>query len=65
MAGERSQTGAASEVIARMLRRAGLTLIVEPESFLVADFKGPLADFEEQRASTWARRVAAFEGALP
>lgn len=63
MAGPRSKTGAASEVIARMIQRAGLTLVVEPESFLVADFEGPLADREEMRAGTWARRVVAFEGA--
>ena len=46
-----------------MIQRAGLTLVVEPESFLVADFEGPLADREEMRAGTWARRVVAFEGA--
>jgi flavodoxin len=60
MAGERSQTGSASDVIAKGLRSAGCQLVVEPESFLVADFTGPLADLEEQRAATWARRLAAF-----
>jgi flavodoxin len=60
MAGERSHTGSAADVIAKGLRSAGCQLAVEPESFLVADFTGPLADLEEQRASTWARRLAAF-----
>ena len=60
MPGERSQTGSASEVIAKGLRNAGCQLAVEPESFLVADFTGPLADLEEERAATWARRLAAF-----
>lgn len=65
LAGELSKTGSAAMVIGRMLQRAGLTLIVAPESFLVADYEGPLADREETRAMTWARRIAAFEGALP
>lgn len=60
MAGERSQTGSAADVIAKGLRSAGCQLAVEPESFLVADFTGPLADLEEQRAAIWARRLAAF-----
>jgi flavodoxin len=60
MPGERAQTGAASDVIAKGLRNAGCQLAVEPESFLVADFTGPLADLEEERAATWARRLAAF-----
>lgn len=60
MAGERAQTGSAAEVIAKGLRSAGCLLAVEPESFLVADFTGPLADLEEQRAATWARRLTAF-----
>jgi menaquinone-dependent protoporphyrinogen IX oxidase len=64
MVGERSKTGAASEVIGRLLKRAGLTLVVEPESFLVADFKGPLADREESRAIAWAQRVASHEVAV-
>jgi menaquinone-dependent protoporphyrinogen IX oxidase len=65
LAGELAKTGSAAAVIGRMLQRAGLTLIVAPESFLVADYKGPLADREEARAMTWARRIAAFEGSLP
>jgi flavodoxin len=60
MPGERSQTGSASDVIARGLRNAGCQLAIEPESFLVADFTGPLADLEEERAATWARRLAAL-----
>ncbi|HSL33433.1 MAG TPA: flavodoxin domain-containing protein [Candidatus Limnocylindrales bacterium] len=65
MAGDISKTGSAAQVIGRMLKRAGLTLVVAPESFLVADYEGPLADREEARAMNWAQRVAAFEGALP
>jgi flavodoxin len=60
MPGERSQTGSAAEVIAKGLRNAGCQLTVEPESFLVADFTGPLAELEVERAATWARRLAAF-----
>jgi flavodoxin len=63
MVGDRSQTGSAADVIARGLRNAGCELAVEPESFLVAEFTGPLADLEEQRAVAWAHRVASFVAA--
>jgi flavodoxin len=54
MPGPIELTGAASVAIGRLLEAAGCRLIAPSESFLVADFKGPLADGEEERAARWA-----------
>jgi hypothetical protein len=58
-------TGSAARGIAKRLRRHGFELVGEPESFLVEDAEGPLADGELDRAREWGRslvsRVASAE----
>jgi hypothetical protein len=44
--------------IARRLRRAGGTLVVPPEGFLVAGMHGPLVEGELARAAAWGAAVA-------
>lgn len=44
--------------MARRLRRAGGTLVVPPEGFLVAGMHGPLVDGELERAAAWGATVA-------
>jgi hypothetical protein len=51
-------TGAASRGIARRLRGAGYRLVADPESFLVEDSEGPLAEGELERARRWGTRLA-------
>lgn len=54
--------GAASRSAAKKLRRLGCTLVVDPESFYVDGYEGPLLLGELERARSWgselARRVA-------
>jgi hypothetical protein len=57
-----AMTGAAARGIARRLRRRGYTLLVDPESFLVEDAEGPLAEGELERARDWGRTLAARLG---
>jgi flavodoxin len=59
MSGPKERTGAESEVIAAHLGRAGCRLVAPAESFIVAEFQGPLAEGEDARAETWALSVAA------
>jgi flavodoxin len=59
MPGPKERTGAESDVIASHLEQAGCRLVAPPESFLVAEFQGPLAEGEEARAQAWARSVVA------
>lgn len=57
-------TGMAARGIAKRLRRRGYEVIEEPESFLVEDSEGPLAEGELERARAWgASLVEALEGA--
>jgi hypothetical protein len=56
--GSRLLLGAASEPIARRLRKHGYRLIVPPESFIVTDTEGPLKAGEVERADAWAHRIA-------
>lgn len=49
-------TGRASKTIGKKLRKLGLTLIAEPESFLV-DKKTVLEPHEAERASRWGRAL--------
>lgn len=51
-------TGRASKTIGRKLRRAGFTLVAEPESFLV-DKDTVLEPGEADRASRWGRSLIA------
>jgi Flavodoxin len=46
-------TGAAARGIAKRLRRRGYEVIADPESFLVEDSEGPLAEGEVERARAW------------
>jgi Flavodoxin len=46
-------TGAASRGVAKRLRRRGYKVIADPESFLVEDSEGPLAEGELDRARAW------------
>lgn len=50
-------TGRASKGIAKLLRKAGLTLLAEPESFLV-DKDTHLLPGEEERARRWGEELA-------
>jgi hypothetical protein len=53
-----AMTGSAARGIAKRLRRRGFELIAEPESFLVDDSEGPLAEGELDRARKWGRVLA-------
>jgi hypothetical protein len=44
-------------VMAAKLREKGVSLLAEPESFIVKGTEGPLRDGELERASTWARQI--------
>jgi hypothetical protein len=56
-------TGAAARGIAKRLRRRKYELIADPESFLVEDSEGPLAEGELDRARAWgASLVEALAG---
>lgn len=48
--------GAASRAATRVARRLGFR-VVEPESFLVFGYEGPLLDGEVDRARAWGRRL--------
>jgi flavodoxin len=50
--------GAASEGIAKRLRKQGARLVAEPESFWVESGEGPMEAGELDRAGAWAREIA-------
>lgn len=50
--------GAASKKAAKLLRRHGATLLVEPESFYVHGYEGPLLAHELDRARSWGTNLA-------
>lgn len=50
--------GAASKKAAKLLRRHGATLLVEPESFFVDGYEGPLLPGELDRARSWGTDLA-------
>jgi len=62
-------SGSAAVAIARRARRSGARLVVEPQSFFVDKWKGPLTDGELERASDWAqtilRSLPAVDAATP
>lgn len=62
--GHRLLVGAASEGIARQLRKRGYRLAVPPESFIVLDTAGPLKPGEIERADAWAHQIAQLVQAL-
>jgi flavodoxin len=49
--------GYAAGRIARTLEKAGATLVVSPEGFVVEGKEGPLRDGELERAAAWAREI--------
>ena len=51
------KSGSAAHGIASKLKRAGASLIVEPESFFVAEREGPLEEGEIERAAAWAEGI--------
>ena len=55
-------TGAAARGIARRLRRRGYEVIADPESFLVEDSEGPLAEGELERARAWGASLVELIG---
>jgi hypothetical protein len=56
-------TGAAARGIARRLRRRGFEVIAAPESFLVEDSEGPLAEGELDRARAWGESLVGLVSA--
>ena len=51
------KSGSAAQRIASKLKRTGASLLVEPESFFVAEREGPLEEGELERAARWAEGV--------
>jgi flavodoxin I len=51
------KSGSAAQRIASRLKRTGAALLVEPESFFVAEREGPLEEGELERAARWAEEV--------
>ena len=53
-------TGSAAGSATKLLKRAGATVVAEPESFFVSRDNPPvLAPGELERAASWAREVVA------
>lgn len=51
------KSGSAAHRIAGRLKRTGASLLVEPESFFVAEREGPLEEGELERAARWAEGI--------
>ena len=49
--------GYAAKPIAKLLRKKGADLALDPEGFYVADTEGPLLERELERAAEWASRI--------
>jgi len=50
--------GGAASIIQDVMAGAGIEIINEPESFIVLEKEGPLAEGEERRAMTLGRKIA-------
>jgi hypothetical protein len=59
---DKLMAGSAAREIGHRLRSLGYQLVVSPEGFTVADFEGPLAEGEPERARQWGRE--AYHAAL-
>ena len=57
------KSGSAAHEITSRLRRTGVTIVAEPESFFVAEREGPLEDGEIERAAHWAEEIYQMIGA--
>ncbi len=51
------KSGSAAHEIAIRLRRTGVSIVAEPESFFVAEREGPLEEGELERAARWAEEI--------
>ncbi len=51
------KSGSAAHEITSRLRRTGVSIITEPESFFVAEREGPLEEGELERAAAWAEEI--------
>jgi flavodoxin I len=51
--------GFAAPRIGKSLEKKGMTLLVQPEGYVVEGIKGPLKEGELERAAAWARQIAA------
>jgi len=51
------KSGSAASRIASILKRAGASLVLSPESFFVAEREGPLEEGELEHAAQWAEQV--------
>ena len=51
------KSGSSAPAIASRLKRSGVSLVVEPESFFVAEREGPLEEGELERAARWAEEI--------
>ncbi len=51
------KSGSAAHEIASRLKRTGVSLVAEPESFFVAEREGPLEEGEIERAARWAEEI--------
>ncbi len=51
------KSGSAAHEISSRLRRTGVTIIAEPESFFVTEREGPLEEGELERAASWAEAI--------
>jgi flavodoxin I len=51
------KSGSAASRIASILKRAGASLVLPPESFFVAEREGPLEEGELERAAQWTEQV--------
>ena len=52
--------GSAARAATRRLRRAGVSVVVEPETFYVVGTSGPLKDGERDRAHVWGAALASL-----
>jgi hypothetical protein len=52
--------GSAARAAARRLRKAGVSVVVEPQTFYVLGTPGPLKEGERDRAHVWGARLASL-----
>jgi len=50
-------TGSAASVVANRLRKAGVNVLLAPQSFFVVAREGPLGEDERERAIAWADEI--------
>jgi flavodoxin len=50
-------TGSAANVVANRLRKAGVNVLLAPQSFFVVAREGPLGEEEREHAVAWAQEI--------